>query len=137
MNAVLLLSYDGTDLSGWQVQANARTVQGELEEAIRRAFGVCVRVTGSGRTDAGVHAAGQVCNFPLAEGIGIPPVRIADALNAFPGTWYIANGDYEVSPGYTVPSNIEEIVEVYGSYLPIESLQNGIIYITNTDTDAQ
>ena len=83
VNAVLLLSYDGTDLSGWQVQANARTVQGELEEAIRRAFGVCVRVTGSGRTDAGVHAAGQVCNFPLAEGIGIPPVRIADALNAF------------------------------------------------------
>lgn len=64
-------------------------------------------------------------------------VLIADALNAFPGTWYIANGDYEVSPGYTVPSNIEEIVEVYGSYMPIESLQNGIIYITNTDTDAQ
>ena len=64
-------------------------------------------------------------------------VLIADALNAFPGTWYIANGDYEVSPGYTVLSNIKEIVEVYGSYLPIESLQNGIIYITNTDTDAQ
>ena len=82
MNAVLLLSYDGTDLSGWQVQANARTVQGELEEAIRRAFGVCVRVTGSGRTDAGVHAAGQVCNFPFGESVKIAPEKIADALNA-------------------------------------------------------
>lgn len=83
VNAVLLLSYDGTDLSGWQVQANARTVQGELEEAIRRAFGVCVRVTGSGRTDAGVHAAGQVCNFALPDSLSIEPGRIADALNAF------------------------------------------------------
>lgn len=65
-----------------QVQANGRTVQGELERAIEAAFGSFSRVTGSGRTDAGVHAAGQVCNFALADGIKISPARVADALNA-------------------------------------------------------
>ena len=82
MNTALLVAYDGTDFCGWQVQANGRTVQGELERAIEAAFGSFSRVTGSGRTDAGVHAAGQVCNFALADGIKISPERIADALNA-------------------------------------------------------
>ncbi len=82
MNTALLVAYDGTNFSGWQVQANGRTVQGELERAIQEAFGSFSRVTGSGRTDAGVHAAGQVCNFALADEIKISPGRIADALNA-------------------------------------------------------
>ena len=82
MNIALKVCYDGTDFSGWQVQKNGRTVQGELEGAISSAFGGFSRVTGSGRTDAGVHAAGQICNFPLADGIKISPDRIADALNA-------------------------------------------------------
>ena len=83
MTAVLLVSYDGTALCGWQIQKNGRTVQGELEGALLRAFGVAARVTGSGRTDAGVHAAGQVCNFALPDTLSIEPGRIADALNAF------------------------------------------------------
>ena len=82
MNTALLVAYDGTDFCGWQVQANGRTVQGELERAIEAAFGSFSRVTGSGRTDAGVHAAGQVCNFALVDGIKISPARVADALNA-------------------------------------------------------
>lgn len=81
MNIALRVCYDGTNFSGWQVQANGRTVQGELERAIEGAFGASARVTGSGRTDAGVHAAGQVCNFALADGIRISPERVADALN--------------------------------------------------------
>ncbi len=83
MNAALLVSYDGTHFCGWQIQKNGISVQGELERAIFEAFGFRVRVTGSGRTDAGVHAAGQVCNFPLDDGIRILPGRIADALNVF------------------------------------------------------
>ena len=82
MNIALLISYDGTHFSGWQIQKNGRTVQGTLEEALHRAFGIRVRVTGSGRTDAGVHAAGQVCNFPFGESVKIAPEKIADALNA-------------------------------------------------------
>ena len=82
MNIALKVCYDGTGFSGWQIQKNGRTVQGELEGAISSAFGCFSRVTGSGRTDAGVHAAGQICNFSLADGIQIPPGRIADALNA-------------------------------------------------------
>ncbi len=83
MNIALLVSYDGTDFCGWQVQKNGFTVQGELERAIESAFGNFSRVTGSGRTDAGVHAAGQICNFALADNIKIEPGRVADALNVF------------------------------------------------------
>lgn len=83
MNIALKIAYDGTDLSGWQIQTNGRTAQGEIERALESAFGARARVTGSGRTDAGVHAAGQVCNFALADGIKISPERIADALNTF------------------------------------------------------
>lgn len=81
MNVALLVAYDGTDFSGWQVQPNAVTVQETLERALAEVFGVQVRVTGSGRTDAGVHAAGQVCSLPFPEGIAVAPERIADALN--------------------------------------------------------
>ncbi len=81
MNAALLVCYDGTDFCGWQIQDNGMTVQGELERAVGCAFGIRARVTGSGRTDSGVHAAGQVCNFLLPESANIPPERIADALN--------------------------------------------------------
>jgi tRNA pseudouridine38-40 synthase len=57
------LSYDGTDFSGWQQQANARTVQGELEVALERCIGTRLSILGASRTDAGVHALGQVCSI--------------------------------------------------------------------------
>ena len=62
-NIRLTLAYDGTDYSGWQVQRNAPTVQGAVEDALERMHGHPVRIQGAGRTDAGVHASGQVCNF--------------------------------------------------------------------------
>lgn len=59
----LVLQYDGTDYSGWQVQKREKTIQSVLESAIRTITGEQVRVTGAGRTDAGVHALCQVAAF--------------------------------------------------------------------------
>lgn len=80
MNVYLIIRYDGTDFVGWQVQPSGRSVQGEIEQAIKRVTGSETRVTASGRTDSGVHAAGQVANF-ITEA-EIPPEKFAAALNA-------------------------------------------------------
>lgn len=80
MNVKLTLEYDGTNYAGWQLQPNARSVQGALEEALRRLLGYRVRVHGAGRTDAGVHALGQVANFRCAEGTDLG--RLQQGANA-------------------------------------------------------
>lgn len=76
----LTLAYDGTDFSGWQLQPRDRTVQGELEKAISEILGGNLRVHGSGRTDSGVHAMGQVAHFDCPAGREDMPWQ--KALNA-------------------------------------------------------
>ena len=61
----LVLEYDGTEFSGWQRQDGQRTVQGTLEDTVHQLLGERVEVRGAGRTDAGVHAAGQVASLSL------------------------------------------------------------------------
>lgn len=78
-NIRLDLEFDGADFCGWQVQDNGRTVQGEMERAIRQVTGETVRVTGCSRTDAGVHARHYVMNFRSAT--TIPPERLMHPLN--------------------------------------------------------
>lgn len=75
----LTLSYDGTPYSGWQVQPTLPTVQGRLASAIQHVTGEVVLPQGSGRTDAGVHALGQVASFSLA--VPIPAENLRRALN--------------------------------------------------------
>jgi tRNA pseudouridine38-40 synthase len=77
-NFRLTLEYDGSGFAGWQVQAGAvRTLQGTLEAAIERVSGARVRVHGAGRTDAGVHAEGQVASVALETGLSAPGLQRA------------------------------------------------------------
>jgi len=76
----LRVAYLGGGFSGWQRQAAGRTVQGELERALSALFAAPVRVVGAGRTDAGVHADGQVAHFDAP--LPIPPAGVAAALAA-------------------------------------------------------
>ena len=103
-NILLTISYDGTDFCGWQRQdsngkKNAfRTVQGELEIALEKLHKVPVALFGSGRTDSGVHAAGQAANFfsPIDS---IPAEKYVPALNAF------LPGDIRVNSSRVVPDD--------------------------------
>jgi tRNA pseudouridine38-40 synthase len=80
-NYKIILSYDGTDFQGWQTQPGFRTVQETLETALATLTGEPkVRINASGRTDAGVHAVGQVANFYSAT--TIPVSKLVGAINA-------------------------------------------------------
>jgi tRNA pseudouridine38-40 synthase len=80
MNFKLTLQYDGTDFHGWQMQGELRTVQGELTRALSLIDRRPVVVNGSGRTDAGVHAEGQVANAQIQREIA--PEKLRAAINA-------------------------------------------------------
>lgn len=79
MNYKLLIQYDGTDFHGWQVQENSRTIQGEMERVIGMLDDDEVNVVGSGRTDAGVHAEGQVANVQMSR--SFTPGKLKQAIN--------------------------------------------------------
>ncbi|RLQ91729.1 tRNA pseudouridine(38-40) synthase TruA [Falsibacillus albus] len=75
-----IVAYDGTQFSGYQIQPNGRTVQGEIEKTLGKMHKKdCVQITGSGRTDAGVHAVGQVIHFDSE--LNIPEERWVKAIN--------------------------------------------------------
>jgi tRNA pseudouridine38-40 synthase len=76
----LTVAYDGTGFAGYQVQVGLRTVQGTLQEAIGRILGTPVQIVGAGRTDAGVHATGQVVSFRTDR--MIEPLALRRAVNA-------------------------------------------------------
>ena len=76
----LIIEYDGAPFCGWQLQDNGASVQGALEDAVKAICGERVRVHGAGRTDAGVHALGQVAHCDIAK--HFVPGRFRDGLNA-------------------------------------------------------
>lgn len=77
----LTLEYDGTPFVGWQRQENGASVQAALQEAARRLCGAAVEVVGAGRTDAGVHATGQVAHLDLPRAFA--PDKVRDGLNYY------------------------------------------------------
>lgn len=80
MRIAIAVEYDGTNYCGWQIQPNGVTVQQKLEDALYTLTGGRISVTGSGRTDSGVHALCQVAHFDVQS--SIPPEKFAPALNA-------------------------------------------------------
>ena len=76
-NIKLVIEYDGKDFNGWQKQPTKLNIQGEIERAIKQITGEEVDLTASGRTDAGVHALGQVANFKTNSNIPIEKIPIA------------------------------------------------------------
>ncbi len=93
----LTIEYDGTDYCGWQLQSNQQSVQGRIEAALAQIFQTAVRVHGSGRTDAGVHARGQIASVVLPREFA--PDDLKRALNA------LLPYDIAVTAAERVPEN--------------------------------
>lgn len=102
----LVLEYEGTKYAGWQYQANADTVQNQMEQALKALFQEKVQIRGASRTDSGVHARGQVAAFDLPR--PFPLGKLAGAIN-----WHLP-GDIKVVKAYQVPADFHPIVWATG-----------------------
>jgi len=97
-NIKLTIEYDGTNYCGWQRQARLKSIQAVIEQSLNKLLQQKVKVFGSGRTDAGVHAKGQVANFQAETGLGLENIR--NGLNALLPEEIAVREIKEVSPGF-------------------------------------
>lgn len=119
MRIKLVIEYDGTDFCGWQIQKNGKTVQQELETAIKKVTGEEVKVVGSGRTDSGVHAYGQVAHFDTQKNIGAD--RFAYAINGHLSDGVRVLSSCEVSEDFHARYSAKSKTYEYKLYIsPIE-----------------
>ncbi len=142
----LVLAYDGTEFHGWQVQPDCVTVQGELRDALARITGEEVLPQGSGRTDAGVHALGQVASFALAA--PIPEANLARALNrTLPASIRVLSAtretsdfharhsalaktyEYRVFRGEICPPWLARYVYAFNAPLDVEAMQRAAVLV--------
>ena len=82
MRYKIRLSYDGSAFCGWQIQNNAKTVQGELEKALSTFLGTCIPVTGAGRTDTAVNAINYIAHFDIPDEVRVEAGQLTYKLNA-------------------------------------------------------
>ena len=115
MRIKLCLSYDGTCFCGWQKQKNGVSVQETVEDAIFRLTGEKVSVVGSGRTDAGVHAKGQVAHFDTSA--NIPPEKFYKALNTFLPDGVKAQSSERAADGFNARSTAKRKTYEYSLYI--------------------
>lgn len=115
MRIKLCLSYDGTDFCGWQRQQNGVSVQQTVEDAVYNLTGEKVTVTASGRTDAGVHAKGQVAHFDTDA--NIPPEKFYKALNTFLPASVKALSSAKASDNFNARKNAKRKTYEYSLYL--------------------
>lgn len=115
MRIKIVLSYDGTDFCGWQKQTNGVSVQQTVEDAVFALTGKKTTVTASGRTDAGVHAAGQVAHFDT--NANIPPEKFYKALNTFLPDSVKALSSEQVSNNFNARKSAKRKTYEYSLYL--------------------
>lgn len=109
MRVRLVIEYDGTAYSGWQLQAAGDTVQARIEAVLERLFSQPIRIQAAGRTDAGVHALGQVAVFDAPR--YFDPLELRRALNAMLPPDILVREAAEVSPGFD--PRRDAVVRVY------------------------
>ena len=137
MNYIIWLSYDGTRYDGWQKQGNTeKTIQGKLERILEKLDGEPVEVRGSGRTDAGVHAQGQVADFRLnrylPEDIAVwriqtGPERFHSRLNAVSKTYR-----YQIEMGPKKDVFRRSYYYGLGQELDVDSMERAAAFLTGT-----
>lgn len=115
MRIKIVLSYDGTDFCGWQRQTNGVSVQQTVEDAVFALTGEKTTVTASGRTDAGVHAAGQVAHFDT--NANIPPEKFYKALNTFLPDSVKALSSEQVADNFNARKSAKRKTYEYSLYL--------------------
>ena len=96
-NILLTIQYDGSGFSGWQIQPGSRTVQGDIQSCLGRICGAPVKINGTSRTDAGVHALGQRATFSLET--GIPVERLKPVMNS------MLPGDIKITEAVEMPED--------------------------------
>lgn len=111
----LLVSYDGTAYHGFQRQANALTIQEVLEKRLARIFGHSLTVTGAGRTDAGVHAYGQVVHFLTTGSIPVAKIPLA-AKSVLPADIVVLQAEI-AAPEFHARKSAKSKIYVYRLYL--------------------
>jgi tRNA pseudouridine38-40 synthase len=145
----LTVAYDGTPYHGWQVQPGLPTIQGTLAEAIHRITGETVLPQGSGRTDTGVHALGQVVSLALATAIPAPNLQRA-LNNLLPGNIRIValestapdfharysarrkTYEYRICPATVCPPMLAPFVWSYSWPLDLDAMQQAAAMIVGT-----
>jgi tRNA pseudouridine38-40 synthase len=110
-NIKLLIEYDGTNYQGWQVQAKGPTIQGMLEEKLSRLTGERIHLIGSGRTDSGVHALGQVAHFETQSQMNIRTIQ--RALNSLLPPDIVIQKVEEVDEGFHARKHVKSKVYEY------------------------
>src|SRR5258705_2608944 len=114
-NFKLTIAYDGTDFHGWQIQKSKPTVQGEIVSVLRRLTQEDTQLLGAGRTDAGVHALGQVGSFRTQSALSA--LEFHRAINALlPPTIRIVAGE-ETAPGFSGRWSAQGKIYPYPIYL--------------------
>ncbi len=144
-----LCAYDGTEFNGWQKQSNRQSVQDRIEQCLLEIFETPVRTIGAGRTDAGVHAIGQVFHFDAdwnhsadallqALRVSLPAAISPRKIDAVPGTFHAhlsAKGKrykYRICKGWAMPDMIRYVHSMKGRRLDFNAMQEAASHFVGT-----